>query len=89
MALLSNNLNQLNIEVTKVENQWEQLDSYIQMDLLYVYLRVHMYVRARIMSADTRICTVNSTGFVWCPGQNKRIAPLSFFHGCRKRRLKD
>jgi glycerol-3-phosphate O-acyltransferase len=26
---------------------------------------------------------------VWCPGQNKRIAPLSFFHGCRKRRLKD
>jgi hypothetical protein len=26
---------------------------------------------------------------VWCPGQNKRIAPLSFRHGCRKRRLKD
>jgi hypothetical protein len=26
---------------------------------------------------------------VWCPGQTKRIAPLSFFHGCRKRRLKD
>jgi hypothetical protein len=25
---------------------------------------------------------------VWCPGQNKRIAPLSFLHGCRKRRLK-
>jgi hypothetical protein len=24
---------------------------------------------------------------MWCPGQNKRIAPLSF-HGCRKRRLK-
>jgi hypothetical protein len=23
-----------------------------------------------------------------CPGQKKRIAPLSFFHGCRKRRLK-
>jgi hypothetical protein len=23
---------------------------------------------------------------VWRPGQNKRIAPLSFFHGCRKRR---
>jgi hypothetical protein len=22
-------------------------------------------------------------------GQNKRIAPLSYFHGCRKRRLKD
>jgi hypothetical protein len=22
-------------------------------------------------------------------GQNKRIAPLSFLHGCRKRRLKD
>jgi hypothetical protein len=27
--------------------------------------------------------------FVWCPGQNKRIAPPSFFHGCRKRRLND
>jgi hypothetical protein len=26
---------------------------------------------------------------VWCQGQNKRIAPLSFFNGCRKRRLKD
>jgi hypothetical protein len=26
---------------------------------------------------------------VWCPGQNKRIAPLSFLHGYRKRRLKD
>jgi hypothetical protein len=25
-------------------------------------------------------------GLVWCPGQNKRIAPLSFLHGCRKRR---
>jgi hypothetical protein len=22
---------------------------------------------------------------VWCPGQNKRIAPLSFLHGFRKR----
>jgi hypothetical protein len=21
---------------------------------------------------------------VWCLGQNKRIVPLSFFHGCRK-----
>jgi hypothetical protein len=28
-------------------------------------------------------------GLVWCPGQNKRIAPLSFLHGCRKRRLKN
>jgi hypothetical protein len=26
---------------------------------------------------------------VWCPGRNKRIAPLTFLHGCRKRRLKD
>jgi hypothetical protein len=25
---------------------------------------------------------------VWCPGQNKRITPLSFLHGYRKRRLK-
>jgi hypothetical protein len=26
---------------------------------------------------------------VWCTKQNKRIAPLSFLNGCRKRRLKD
>jgi hypothetical protein len=26
---------------------------------------------------------------VWCPGEIKRIAPFFFFHGCRKRRLKD
>jgi hypothetical protein len=26
---------------------------------------------------------------VWCPGQNKRIAPLYALHGRRKRRLKD
>jgi hypothetical protein len=26
---------------------------------------------------------------VWCTGQNKRKAPLPFFRGCRKRRLKD
>jgi hypothetical protein len=31
------------------------------------------------------VCTY---GFVRCRGQNKRIAPLPFFHGCRKRRLK-
>jgi hypothetical protein len=30
-----------------------------------------------------------SDSLVWCPGQNKRIAPLSFLHGYRKRRLKD
>jgi hypothetical protein len=26
-------------------------------------------------------------GLVWWPEQKKRIAPLSFLHGCRKRRL--
>jgi hypothetical protein len=26
---------------------------------------------------------------VWCRGQNKGIAPLHFFHGCRTRRLED
>jgi hypothetical protein len=31
---------------------------------------------------------INVLFLVWCPGQ-KRIAPLSFFHGCRKRQLKD
>jgi hypothetical protein len=32
---------------------------------------------------------IHTTRLVWCPRQNKRIAPLSFFHGCRKRRLKE
>jgi hypothetical protein len=36
-----------------------------------------------IFGKQSNIC------LVWCPGQNKRIAPLSFLHGCRKRRLKD
>jgi hypothetical protein len=38
-----------------------------------------------------QICIINfqDEGLVWCPGQNKRIAPLSFLHGCRKRRLKE
>jgi hypothetical protein len=26
---------------------------------------------------------------VWCPGEDKRIAPLFLLHGCRKRLLKD
>jgi hypothetical protein len=29
------------------------------------------------------------SSLVWCPGQNKRKTPLSFFHGCRKRRPKN
>jgi hypothetical protein len=28
----------------------------------------------------------NGSFLVWFPGQNKRIAPLSFLHECRKRR---
>jgi hypothetical protein len=31
----------------------------------------------------------NRKCLVWCAGQKKRIAPLPFFRGCRKRRLKD
>jgi hypothetical protein len=34
-------------------------------------------------------CLSLTVSLVWCLGQNKRIAPLSFLHGCRKRRLKD
>jgi hypothetical protein len=35
------------------------------------------------------VSIISIISLVWCPGQNKRIAPLSFLHGCRKRRLKD
>jgi hypothetical protein len=34
----------------------------------------------------TTVCDMN---LEWCPGQKKRIAPLSFVYGCRKRRLKE
>jgi hypothetical protein len=37
---------------------------------------------------DVVSCGVRDS-LVWCPGQNKRITPLSFLHGCRKRRLKN
>jgi hypothetical protein len=35
------------------------------------------------------IVYIQGVRLVWYPGQNKRIAPLSFLYGCRKRRLKD
>jgi hypothetical protein len=38
---------------------------------------------------DTHILSNVLASLVWCPGQNKRIAPFSLFHGCRKRQLKD
>jgi hypothetical protein len=38
-----------------------------------------------IMYIFTCLCLCKC--YVWWPGQNKRIAPLSFFHGCRTRRL--
>jgi hypothetical protein len=31
----------------------------------------------------------NVYSIMWCPGQNKRLAPLTFFHGGPKRPLKD
>jgi hypothetical protein len=38
---------------------------------------------------ETILPQIKRIDLVWCPGQNKRITPLSFPHGCRKRRLKD
>jgi long-subunit acyl-CoA synthetase (AMP-forming) len=44
-----------------------------------------LYITGRI---KVSICFIRNKqilfiGLVWCPGQNKRIAPLSFFHECR------
>jgi hypothetical protein len=58
-----------------VENNLEKFDSYVQ---LYVMPTVLLY------NNNFTIINIVSLGLVWCPGQNKRIAPLSFFHGCRK-----
>jgi hypothetical protein len=33
--------------------------------------------------SDNVFCLTKTTSLVSCPGQNKRIAPLSFFHGCQ------
>jgi hypothetical protein len=38
---------------------------------------------------NKQIFFTNPSCLVWCPGQNNRKAPLSFFHGCCKRRLKN
>jgi hypothetical protein len=43
----------------------------------------------RMLKAEFTQPKIYKNGLVWCPRQNKRIAPLSFLHGCRKRRLKD
>jgi hypothetical protein len=44
----------------------------------------------RPMSSSGRLSAeMMSMSLVRAPGQNKRITPLSFIHGCRKRRLKD
>jgi hypothetical protein len=46
----------------------------------------NMYVNKQYLNI---IIIYLNISLVWCPGQNKRIAPLSFLHGCSKRRLKD
>jgi hypothetical protein len=52
---------------------------------------IHTEVAASGSNADEKMKKMKKAypSLVWYPGQNKRIAPLFFFHGCRKRRLKD
>jgi hypothetical protein len=49
------------------------------------------YVRVVVLGLSVFMYNMYLLCVVWCPGQNKRIAFffLSFFHGYRKRRLKD
>jgi hypothetical protein len=50
--------------------------------------RLHkFYVRTCVLLQIKIQNKIQIKSLVWCPGQNKRIAPLSFLHGCRKRRL--
>jgi hypothetical protein len=73
-----------------------------EMNPLTVYTRSRESAASQIFLRDAhvlrsskqRISSISdnirlSISLVWCPGLNKKIAPLSFFHGCRKRRLKD
>jgi hypothetical protein len=41
-----------------------------------------------VFTVEKRVVSLYDHSLVWCPG-HKRIAPLSDFHGSRKRRLKD
>jgi hypothetical protein len=41
------------------------------------------------VSVILKYIKLTATSLVWYPGQNGRIAPVPFFYGCRKRRLKD
>jgi hypothetical protein len=54
--------------------------------------RLHIRI-GKICSSDIKLSVLFIKLYyytlVWCPRQNKRIAPLSFLHGCRIRRLKD
>jgi hypothetical protein len=60
--------------------------------LVYAVVNVHYHQYSYsigILSLLIAFKNYYKVSLVWGPGQNKRIAPLSFLHGCRKRRLKD
>jgi hypothetical protein len=62
----------------------------MQVVCMYVYVcRQKIIVPVNVIKRTLGLYTYINYSLVWCPGQNKRIAPLSFLHGCCKRRLKD
>jgi hypothetical protein len=65
--------------VSKVENIILNIPPFITEGLAEIY-------QIFFPSKYSRLNKINT---VLCPGQNERIAPLSFLHGCRKRLLKD
>jgi hypothetical protein len=46
-----------------------------------VYTYKYLYLTQTVFIVMITVKLLVIVGLVWCPGQNKRIAPLSFFHG--------
>jgi hypothetical protein len=67
--------------------QYYKGDITLSVSLSIPFSRLNHYTKILIKFTD--VTRYDMICHVWCPGQNKRIAPLSFLHGCRKKRLKD
>jgi hypothetical protein len=82
--------------ITPIDNeQWSSLSPWrklklgvkLKLNLIIKKLKEWFYLLTSLHNKvrDSKMKAMKSCGY---PEQNKRIAQLSFFHGCRKRRLR-
>jgi hypothetical protein len=81
-VFLCYNMNVIITLLTFLLNHSIYYKNYIK--ILWVVLKIYANIGT---DSGKRLCFILCP--VWCPGHNKRIAPLPFFHKCLKRRLKD